>query len=108
MQLQFATRGSPQNRLIGLAAAITGLGAFHAVPAEAAFIFDGSGDASAPVYFQQQAYSGFHFDGGGPTSFAITEGYSFSSNVGYSPGLVRDGTTQSNQGATMYVNSYTV
>lgn len=97
-----------RSRLTSLVAATAGLAGFHAAPAQAAFIFTGTGDATASTYFQQQAYSGFHFDGGGPSSFAITEGISVNSNFGYSPTLVRDGSTQSNQGATMYVNSYTV
>lgn len=96
-----------RSRLTSLVAATAGLAGFHAAPAQAAFIFTGTGDATASTYFQQQAYSGFHFDGGGPSSFAITEGISVNSNFGYSPTLVRDGSTQSNQGATRCTSTRT-
>ena len=38
MQLQSITPAPPHKRLVGLVATLTGLSAFHAAPAEGAFI----------------------------------------------------------------------
>lgn len=84
---------------------IASLVACATVPAQAALVFDGNGDATLTPYFQTQVYSGFHFDGGGPSSFAIDEGRLYSSNAGPA-GLVRDASIASKGGATRYANSW--
>lgn len=75
--------------------------------ADAALVFEESGDASQATYFATQVYSGFHYDGGGPSSFAIDSGIIYSSNVG-PRGLTIDNSIASNMGATRYANSYSV
>ena len=107
---EFSTRRAPFDRRQGaragcwmaVAAALLATAA-----ADAALVVEESGDASQATYFATQVYSGFHHDGGGPSSFAIDSGTIYSSNVG-PRGLTIDHSVASNLGATRYANSYSV